>query len=913
MAALLLGQGIYGSSTSGSPRDGDPGGLFRKGTDGSGDYDPYVWPGQATGQAGFEELLTGVVKDGASPPNTFPVGSPYRTWDGKKKPLVPVGIVSVSVASPTNIEVTGHGYASGDIITIAGNTSTVGVGSAAINGDHVITWVDVDNFTVPVNVTVAVNDGTVIREVGCYTDNYTGTEQPFPGQVRLGTDPDAGVTVITGGIPIFGVYNGALGGGTDGNFFDYRLPYLNDYSTATGLKYTPEYYRNRYFLKPAVSLNPTVDLTQAGDYTNLPADYWPHQVARYRHRFTFTTSEEIGSWFLLHFKREQYFEEFIRDGVAPTDDRLYSRNIDTWSDIESLFNIYGDATPTPTWAEQESSSYHVLRANCWMDPATADDVPVFTAPGFTFTHAAGVVDDTMFVSGVQYFVPRRNLVAPGDPAILISDATVTADNLFGAGGNRNSYQSRHESSILAFLSTAPLCFTDQYTVTNPLYTEDDQKVLIPAPTAPPALADTFVLTTGAIVVQGDRLEASFTHDATLRAFFRRPLRQETVHLLNAPDGGQLLTPNPPAVKKILYHSTTDMSVNPKYGNWLSGGLALASTETWDKDVTEVFLDEIYRYSSTWNGYSTPVHLTGPGLAGAAAYIEVPVRAGRAPTIGVNFWDNCSWVQLSSHQSGVPILGVEAQVAGLPLRNPPLTDGAMTPFPAAGRLMFPKYNYTDAGAAYRPSTGDADITVDQPDYSVCLGDHEYVRAFDAAFSRSTDPLYPPVVNTQNFYIRIDGMTLNTFVFTGGGPGDNVAIMVKIPGITNWMDLGRASAAGPAYNDIALDGTGCQVAGNYTYDALDPETVVPYCQVEVDPQDASIHTSVGDPYVTGERCVLVKVILKDVAATKLIDFDHRIDSGVTDPDVSAMFLRGILGIRIVHPTVAVAAYTPLPDVI
>ena len=185
ITAILLGQGIV------SGCDGDPGGIFTLGETG-GDYDPYVFPGQATGQYDLEEIHTGTSVTGGTAPAADSAAGMVRL-----------------------------GY------TILGST--------------------------------------------------TNADAP-----TLGADSR-----------------------NDNNFFAYRLPYLDDYSSSTGLRYTPEAEHSRYFIKPAVSLNPATNLTQAGDFPDFERTYWTFQVARFRQRFTITPNGDAGNFVLLHFKKEE--------------------------------------------------------------------------------------------------------------------------------------------------------------------------------------------------------------------------------------------------------------------------------------------------------------------------------------------------------------------------------------------------------------------------------------------------------------------------------------------------------------------------------------------------------------------------------------------------------------------------------
>lgn len=65
-------------------------------------------------------------------------------------------ITNISVANPTVVTVTAHGYANGDSVNITGSNST-----PSINGDWVVSNVTANTFTVPVNVTVLGSAGTV--------------------------------------------------------------------------------------------------------------------------------------------------------------------------------------------------------------------------------------------------------------------------------------------------------------------------------------------------------------------------------------------------------------------------------------------------------------------------------------------------------------------------------------------------------------------------------------------------------------------------------------------------------------------------------------------------------------------------------------------------------------------------------
>jgi hypothetical protein len=75
----------------------------------------------------------------------------------------PLTLTATSVANPTHVTVTAHGMATGDTVNITGSNGTPNV-----NGDWVITVLDANTFTVPVNVTVPGNAGVVSRTSAGY-------------------------------------------------------------------------------------------------------------------------------------------------------------------------------------------------------------------------------------------------------------------------------------------------------------------------------------------------------------------------------------------------------------------------------------------------------------------------------------------------------------------------------------------------------------------------------------------------------------------------------------------------------------------------------------------------------------------------------------------------------------------------
>lgn len=95
-----------------------------------------------------------------------------------------VTITSSSVANPTNILTAAvHGLTSGDTILIAGHTGS----TPALDGYHTVTVVDTTNFTIPVNVTVGGNGGTM---------TLTSTRNGLGAQLQI-IDIASGTPTIT--------------------------------------------------------------------------------------------------------------------------------------------------------------------------------------------------------------------------------------------------------------------------------------------------------------------------------------------------------------------------------------------------------------------------------------------------------------------------------------------------------------------------------------------------------------------------------------------------------------------------------------------------------------------------------------------------------------------------------------------
>jgi len=713
-------------------------------------------------------------------------------------------------------------------------------------------------------------------------------------------------------MPIFGATSAATGGGTNGNFFAYRLPYLKDYSVATGIIYTPVVDKPRYLSRIAPASGTPV--AQAGDYDDFTTDFWAIQIARYRHRHSLGTAtvafRRDDSFALVHFRRETYFEEFIRDGIIPTADKLYSVSLVDWAlgftvaDTRNLTNVYPAAPPAT------STAYSVNASEITEDP-TGTTVPALAVgPSNTFTFAG---TSTIFTSGVEYYVPRNP--GTGAAAAQVTALDVGIDNVFLSSYRTHdtppaplSLPNALKNAVNqnpVFLSLSPFSYegtelpdTDTISLTgtapNQLFpgflgltkrqriefgfSDLTSGALNPATGA---VAGISLGAGGTISFDGDKEIPAFTTDAKVRAFVRRPLVVDgtTGYPLPAsPLTGFDILNSAAGTPKILYHSMLETTlVSPEYGNAANTSNAVYTTT---KDREERFLDEVYRYPQDWassGGLPAPTlaNLVGPGLPSGLGAIDLPVR----PAVG--FWDGYyllgrNATSLDAVSPPAPsAMRQELQVAGLPERNPPYTDGVVSPFPSRGILLFPQDDYS---SGYDPIG---------PDYSAVtspLGYRAYIRAFNAGAAN---------VGNTSIIIRVWGVELSDFAFAAGpGPfgGGDLAIAIKVPGLTTFMNAGRVDGAGPSKQDPAIDGAGCRVIGPNTFDAVDPGSQITYSQVEINLGPLAplfVNTN-------GDCPVLIGVVLQDTAGART-NYNWK----NVLPTTATAGCRGIVGLDMVIP--------------
>ena len=930
VAALLLGKGVLDNGC-----DGEPGGIFVEASGGTrasafitNNTNPaagYTITLDLTGLPSGPPGLVTFTATVAAPttPYEFPVlGSNILTSESLAVALNNLYFPTLLVAIPT-------GGGTVKIIPVA--TGTVGnsifLSDTAPPGAYTLVngAGGVDAIISPYNFPGRAAGQYNLDEIHLGATVTLGGESPFfnpaAGQVRLLTDPAAvgfSPGTVAGGLPIFGATANAIGsavplpgfsfnvgGGTASNFFAYRLPYLKDYSATTGLVYTPTAEKGR-FTTPIAPAS-VVTLDPAGDYDDFTVDFWAFQIARYRHRFTLATGLAMtradDNYALVHFKKEAFFEAYVRDGVVPTSDQLYSVNLVQWTGSAAPYDILENLVTAST-SPQASAANPVNRAEI-----VEDNSGTVTPTNVTLDVTYVTNGDTTFYSGVEYYVPIDRTTA-NDPAFGIDVLDLDVIGVFSdsyrshdvipTGGtlaldsrkyalNQNlaflslspfSYEGTENPAVGGISSALPVFFNGlgEYRRQRIEFGYADVALASMDPFGPlPADHLIYNFTAAGNVLNsirfsGDTTFPAFTTDAKARLFVRRLLNVDggTGYPLPyaggtgaVPRGFTLVNTTGDAV---LFHSMREDNTAAlvPYGN--PDDVTRATLDS-PKDVSERFLDEVYRYPENWTPLAAPdaTQLQGPGLPFGPAPIAVPVRpVNLDPNYPGWFFQN---LHLSVLANAPGNLGNALQVAGLPPRNPEYTEGLTSPFPSRGVLLYPQTDYT---SGYVPVG---------PDYSVLTGDRCYIRAFDAGDTNAG-------LSTVTF--RLWGVELTDFQYTAlTAPGaTGMAVMVKVPGLTTWMDAGRADGTGPSKQDIALDGAGCLVSSTV---ATDTVSQIRYTDVTVNLSPAAL-------FLNGEgKCpVLVKVILKDDAGGvgKALNFANGA-APETDPTSG---LRGLVGIDI-----------------
>lgn len=253
----------------------------------------------------------------------------------------------------------------------------------------------------------------------------------------------------------------------DRSFLSYRLPVLRDYSPE-GLP-TPFDKRDRFFTKnkpnrDELKANYSPNFETAGGYITFgDEDNYSYQVARYRgvstltHYYTLNDLNNLalddseaeynfGSLALIHFKTEKAFESLVRDGVAPSDDEVYSRNLIDYNTLNnnlgsSLGTVGGDGLEDGVNSFQTESSLSVFRPNLNFEqkvkayPQTITIKTKAQAWGIYPTDQANELRRTdtyfMWASGVIYVNPTCWRAYKGHPSTSTGNAeTISTDTQY---------------------------------------------------------------------------------------------------------------------------------------------------------------------------------------------------------------------------------------------------------------------------------------------------------------------------------------------------------------------------------------------------------------------------------------------------------------------------------------------------
>ena len=876
-AAILLGQGI-GDGPDCDSIDGQVGGIFSIGEPEGRSWDPYVYPGRATGQYDLKELHTGV---------NFHNG------------YVPIQIVAGNPASVThNLNYT---FVAGQKVYLYCLTCTPPLNPDLYTIDQVISPTE---FTL-LNQVVTV--GSVNALMRNNISNYEWDDSA--GQVRLGTDAAAGITPFGDGIPILGggEYSRGNGQPQELNFFRYRMPYLDSYAEAD-LHYLHDVlggfeYKSRY-LKEA-DPNAGVDLPKAGNYEGYKKEYYVHQLARYRHQFDLDISETIradlygyGTYALVHFKTEAAFEKTVRDGYQILKEDVYS----AWfvepnqiRDTENLLELSG------TGLEKEAKSYYMHKNVIVKDDRSDLSFGVVTnASEWTVL----VPDRVIEISGVKYFVSLDWIT--GNPAVQIKNPNISLEGVstnsqasmfhggFRTHGEPASIMTTMDEHDRMLTNTWPAYMYMGTFVTSTLdglspingFSADTNQFIgervelnwMNLCTASlsypiPAFDDQAEINWEAIEFEGESLP-KFTTSGRIRFYYRRPGK----HARNDTNQDQevelkiFYTPatGPAYEAPILFHGAKYVKASelPRYGNFMDGLVPYSSLYSPTKDSQERFLDEAYRVQTDFLAAPQSIwteivldQLNGPGLPhGTQPLVDIDVRPNGvyAGSEAVGF--------LYNGQQQLDLNGeTYLQVAGLPQMLADRKKGVTTVAPANGVLLYPQNDYN----FHAPTPQDMPSFSAQPDYTTCGGTRDYVRGFVVKDGE---------VGDTKILLHLKGLSLSDIAYEPITPdigNRNIGVAIKVPGLTTWMDVGRRDGDGPSKQDAFQDGAGCQIIGTDTFDYFDEETNLPACQ---------IHLHIGPvahlfAASNGKKNVYVKVVMYETPVAKALNMGAVSDAPET----------------------------------
>jgi hypothetical protein len=114
---------------------------------------------------------------------------------------------------------------------------------------------------------------------------------------------------------------------------------------------------------------------------------------------------------------------------------------------------------------------------------------------------------------------------------------------------------------------------------------------------------------------------------------------------------------------------------------------------------------------------------------------------------------------------------------------------------------------------------------------------------------------------------------------------IQLLVKIPGMTTWLDIGRPDGDGPSKQDAFSDGAGCMVVGPDTRNGEIPGLNIVRSQVLVNlgPAANLLEGPEG-------AALLFKVVVRDNAKGRAFNLEQGGSSGPTSD------LRGLMALRV-----------------
>lgn len=377
-----------------------------------------------------------------------------------------------------------------------------------------------------------------------------------------------------------------------------------------------------------------------------------------------------------------------------------------------------------------------------------------------------------------------------------------------------------------------------------------------------------------------------------------------------------------------------IQVNPSQngnGDFLSKPYTAGFTPR--KDVQERFLDEMYRISSDFAGFTdqltesdnvtltTAQEILRDGNFDVKDHftdIDFPIKDDGPPVfmqynppvypILTDLPHRASgWVRSARNFFHITddsnLDQAELQIKGLPYMTRLQSQSSRSSL-SRGVAVIPYQDYT---STHRPSVAEGDL-FDLPDYSAGYDGYAdsvtdaycYTRAFDVSFSNTetvTDQITIRLIGLQfsdldpNY--KTDTTPVNQFPHCSGVDDPCFAVVVQIPGTTRWLNIARANDSenknGFQFNNIF---TGCYIS--HQDNVLKDEAVV--CtdvRISVDPFNFQTNSNIQKP-------LLVRVVVTKNNAHNLAIYPYVFEPDPFAPQdkyhYSTLERRGLIGMEI-----------------